>query len=290
VSKEKLGAASKSVYLNSALMAAKLVTGIITGSLGILAEFLHSFFDLLASVLAYLGIKKASQPADHDHLYGHERFENISSLLQSGLITLTSLFILYEAYRRLTGGGHAVKESFLGIMVMGGALVADILISRYLHKKSKDTHSPALEADAYHFSTDIWSTVAVIAGLAAASMGYPMFDIVAAVIVAIVMLHLSLKLGFKAVMVVLDRMPDKTILKEIEMVIAHHPGVKGYHSLRAREAGSAILVDVSIHLGGSLHLKQAHLAAERLEKRIKRKVPKVKEVVIHIEPVSSHDD
>jgi cation diffusion facilitator family transporter len=288
MSGEKLHAASKSVYLNVALMAVKLVTGVVTGSLGILAEFMHSFFDLVASLLAYLGIKKASQPADPHHQYGHERFENISSLLQSGLIALTSLFIMYEAYRRITGGGHEVKESFIGLAVMAGTLVADVMIARYLHEKSNKTGSPALEADAYHFSTDIWSTVAVIAGLAVTAAGYPVFDIMAAVLVAGVMMRLSIKLGIKAVMVMMDHMPDEKLVKDIEDVIASYPGVRKFHSLRAREAGSSILVDVSVHLDDKLSLRKAHMEAEGLERAIKKKLPTVKDVLIHIEPASRH--
>ncbi len=286
---EKLNAAIKSVYVNSVLITVKLFTGILTGSLGIIAEFIHSFFDLLASVFAYVGIKKASEPADKHHRYGHERVENISSLFQSVLITLTSIFILYEAYRRITKGGHAVKESIIGIIVMVLALVVDIIFSRYLHKKSAKTGSPALEADAYHFSTDVWSTIAVIIGLGATSLGYPLFDILGAVFVALLMLYLSVRLGIKAFEVMLDHVPDDRHLEEITSTIAKYPGVKGFHSLRAREAGSRIFVDVSIHLDKSLELEKAHSIAEKLELAIMKSCPKVKEVVVHVEPECLHD-
>lgn len=286
---EKLNAAMKSVYVNSILITVKLAAGILTGSLGIIAEFIHSFFDLMASVFAYIGIKKASEPADKHHRYGHERVENISSLFQSALIALTSILILYEAYRKITKGGHIVKESIIGIAVMLLTLVADIIFSRYLHKKSSKTGSPALQADAYHFSTDVWSTAAVIIGLGAAHLGYPLFDVLGAVFVALLMLYLSVRLGIKAFEVMLDHVPDDRCLEEITSMIAKYPGVKGFHSLRAREAGSRVFVDVSIHLDRSLQLEKAHSIAESLELKIMKSCPKVKEVVVHVEPECLHD-
>ena len=286
---EKLNAAIKSVYVNIILNIIKLATGILTGSLGIIAEFIHSFFDLMASVFAYFGIKKASEPADKHHHYGHERIENISSLFQAALIALTSLFILYEAYKKITKGGHAVKETVIGIIVMVLTLIVDIAIATYLHKKSSKTGSPALEADAYHFSTDVWSTTAVIIGLGAAYLGYPLFDILGAVFVALLMLYLSIKLGLKSFEVMLDHVPDSRCLEEVSSTIANYHGVKGFHSLRAREAGSRIFVDVSIHLDKSLKIEKAHKIAERLELKIIKSCPKVKEVVVHVEPESPHD-
>jgi len=271
------------------LLAVKLAAGIITGSLGIIAEFIHSFFDLLASVLAYLGIMKAAQPADKTHHYGHDRFENISSLLQSLLITLTSFIIIYEAYRKMTGGVHVIKESALGISVMGITLVLDIYIARYLHKKSDETGSPALEADAYHFTTDILSTIAVMVGLAAASFGYPIADVLSAIFVALIMLYISMRLGKDAVFVMLDRAPDGEIIGQVSGIISKYPKVSGYHSLRARTAGNKAFIDVCVHLDESLSLEAAHKIAHELEKKIIAECHDVKEVVIHLEPKSSHD-
>lgn len=286
---EKLGAAKWSILVNIGLTAMKLIVGIYTGSLGILAELVHSVFDLIASGLAYLGIKKAEEPPDMTHAYGHERFENVSGLMQSLLITATSLLIIYEAYRKLTGAEHVVKESLIGIAAMLVAIVVDIAVSRYLHKKSRDTGSPALEADAYHFTSDIISTVAVIIGLAAAGMGYPIADVLSAVIVALIMLFLSLQLGKKAISVMLDRAPDDGSIERIATILSNYPDILGYHALRARVAGNKIFVDVSVHLKPDLSLEEAHQIAEDLEMNILEKCPNVKDVVIHIEPETSHD-
>lgn len=285
----KLGVAQWSIYVNLFLLAVKLATAIITGSLGIIAEFVHSAFDLLASVFAYLGIKKASQPADKTHHYGHDRFENISSLLQSLLITITSFIIIYEAYGKLIGEAHVVKESALGIAVMAITLILDIYIARYLHRKSAETGSPALEADAYHFTTDILSTIAVMVGLAAASMGYPIADVLSAIFVAFIMLYISLRLGKDAVFVMLDRAPDGDLIEDVSAIISKYPKVSGYHSLRARTAGNKAFIDVCVHLDESLSLADAHKIAHALEKKIIVECHDVKEVVIHLEPKCSHD-
>lgn len=224
---EKLHAALQSIKVNFLLIAIKLGTGIYTGSLGILAEFIHSFFDLLASFFAYLGIKQASHPADSSHHYGHERLENISSLLQSILIALTSMFIIYEAYKKIVAGKHIVQNSWIGIFVMLITIILDVMISRYLHKKSSKTGSPALEADAYHFTTDIWSTGAVILGLGSTYFGFPMGDIIGAIFVAILMLFLAFKLSMKSIKVMLDQAPDDLSLETITTTIANYPGING---------------------------------------------------------------
>lgn len=286
---EKLDAAKSSIIVNVSLILIKLAVGIFTGSLGVIAEFVHSFFDLLASLFAYMGIKKATEPADRRHQYGHERFENISSLAQSLLITITSLFILYEAYGKLIGGGHVVNESFVGIAAMIMTLLIDVTFSAYMHHKSTKTGSPALEADAYHFTTDIFSTAAVIFGLGATAIGYPAADIFSAIFVSLIMLYLSINLGKRAVHVMLDHAPNDEMIERISLVISRHPDIRGYHSLRARMAGNRIFVDVSVHLQPRILLEEAHRISEDLEMKIIDQYPVVKEVVIHIEPESSHD-
>jgi len=144
--------------------------------------------------------------------------------------------------------------------------------------------------DAYHFTTDIFSTGAVILGLAATALGYSIADIIGAVVVAFVMLFMSFKLGKKAIFVMLDRAPDVATVERIARVISAYPGVKGYHALRARLAGHWIYVDVSVHLKKDISLEQAHAIAEDLEQLIIKQCPEVKEVVIHNEPEGMHDE
>ncbi len=283
-SKQKLGAAKWSIYVNIFIIIIKLAAGIYTGSIGIIAEFIHSFFDLLASLFAYIGIKQAAIPPDKSHHYGHDRFENFSSFLQSFLIALTALFIIYESYQKITTKEHIVTQGIIGIIVMIITFIIDYKIAHYLHHKSIETGSPALEADAYHFTTDLLSTAAVILGLIATMAGYPIADVIAAIIVAFVMLYISLRLGKKAIVVMLDQAPDEQTTERIAQCIAQFPNIKGYHALRARTAGNRIFIDVKIHLSNDLTLKKAHEIADQLEMELIDKFPDIKEAVIHMEP------
>lgn len=280
---KKLRAASFSLFVNVFLTALKLAVVFVTGSVAILAELFHSVFDMLASILAYIGIKKANEPADESHHYGHEKFENLSSLAQTILITITAVFVIYESLQRLWHPAK-IEASELGIVVMGVALVIDILLSRYLHKASEDYGSAALEADAYHFTTDIWSIIAVIIGLVFVIMGYPFFDSLAAIVVAIMMLFISYHLGKKAIHVLMDKSPPGETLAMITEIISSTKGVESFHKLRARQAGSKVLVEVHIQVRPKMTVAESHQIAHDIKEMIKRELPQVKEVTIHVEP------
>jgi len=280
---KKLRAASLSIVVNLLLMFLKLFASAMTGSVGIFAEVLHSFLDLLASLFAYFGIRKAQEPEDKTHPYGHEKFENLSSLAQVVLIALTALWIAYEAAMRYLNP-VPIDYTAIGLGVMLVALGADFLISRYLHKVSEEEGSVALEADAYHFTSDIWSTVAVIFGLALSAVGFHAADSLAALVVALFMLRLSFSLGMKSLSVLLDKGASIEELEKIVTVIAKVKEVKGYHKLRARHMGSKLMVDLHIQLEHSMPLVKAHRISHKLKGKIMAAVPEAKDVLIHIEP------
>lgn len=151
----KLQAAIMSLGANIFLIAIKLAAALETGSLGIIAEMLHSVFDLVASIFAYGGIRKSMKPADEDHHYGHDKYENLSALAQSALIFLTGIFIIIEAVGRLQNP-ITITSSWIGIVVILITIAIDFLVSKRLHEASRQFRSAALNADAYHFSTDLW--------------------------------------------------------------------------------------------------------------------------------------
>lgn len=281
--KKKLSAASMSLYVNIALIVLKAVVAIITGSLAILAELLHSFFDMCASILAYVGIKKADQPDDSDHQYGHEKYENISSLAQTVLIVLTSAFVIYEAVHRIIKP-TPIEAGWIGLVVMGVTIVADYFVSKYLHKASSDYESSALEADAYHFTTDLWGAIAVIIGLIFVLLGFPVFDSIAAIVVAILMLWIAYKLGTKSLNVLLDKCPSDSVMRKIGRIIKKTAYVKSYHKLKVRQAGNKLLVNVCIVVNSQLSVRKGHDIAHRLEKNLKEKLPNIKHAIIHVEP------
>jgi cation diffusion facilitator family transporter len=166
-------------------------------------------------------------------------------------------------------------------------VIVDIMVSRYLHKASAEHGSSALEADAYHFTTDLWGAVAVIIGLAFVSLGFPVFDAIAAIAVAALMLWISYKLGKKSINILLDKSPPDAIMERISSVISTVAGVKSFHKLRARQAGNKIFVDVDIHVSPSISIRKGHDIAHEVRKRLEKEIPNIKHVSIHVEP---HED
>jgi cation diffusion facilitator family transporter len=280
---KKLGAAFLSIFVNVALLVSKIIVATITGSIGLYAESAHSLFDLVASVFAYLGIKKAEEPSDQTHHFGHEKFENLSSLLQALLITGTSFIIIFEAYQKFSTPSE-VAFSEAGIVLMLISIPVTLYTSKYLGEVAKKEGSSALEADSAHFTTDVISSVSVLLGLILVKFGYGFGDPLAAAIVGVIMLYISLELLFRAFKVFMDFSPDKETMDKMKGILIQEKRIVRFHKLRARIAGSMILVDVHIHVHRGTPIEVAHQISHEVESRIIREVPQVKEVSIHIEP------
>ena len=283
---KKLGAASLSIGINVALMTSKAIAAFVTGSIGLYAESAHSFFDLVASVLAYLGIRKAEEPEDRTHHFGHEKFENLSSLLQALLITGTAFVVIFEAYQKFSSPG-GVEFSEAGIALMLISIPLTLFTSRYLGEIAKKEGSSALEADSAHFTTDVISSVSVLIGLILVRLGYAFGDPLAAIVVGLIMIYISIELLLHSFRVFMDFSPDKPTMEAIEKVLQDEQNAKRitrYHKVRARIAGSRILVDLHIHVPHKTSMVDGHRISHEIETRILREVPSVKEVSVHIEP------
>ncbi|MDI6809773.1 MAG: cation diffusion facilitator family transporter [Candidatus Eisenbacteria bacterium] len=280
---KKLHAAWFSVYVNIFLILMKTAVAVLTGSLAILAELAHSFFDFAASVLAYVGIRKAHEPPDKDHLYGHERYENLSALAQTLLIVITSLLIFHEAAKRISHP-RKLEATEIGLVAMVVTIGVDYFLSRYLHRSSRRYRSSALEADAYHFTTDLWGALAVIVGLIFVIIGFPVFDAIAAIAVAGLMLWVSFKLAKKSVNALMDTSPPPEIMNHIDGIISASPGIVRYHKLRARHAGNRFLVEFHVHVSPEMSVENAHAITHDIKSQIMEQIRYVKDVTIHIEP------
>lgn len=281
---KKLGAALLSIGVNVALLLSKIAAAVLTGSIGLYAESAHSLFDLLASILAYIGIRKAEEPEDQTHHFGHEKFENLSSLLQALLITGTAFIVMFEAYQKLQGPIE-IESSETGIALMLISIPITYLTSRYLaDTAAKEGGSHALEADSAHFLTDVAGSIAVLCGLVLFRLGLPAGDPIAAFAVGLIMLYISIELGIKSFIIFMDFSPDRKTLESIEAVLRTEKRITRYHKLRARIAGSRVFVDVHIHFPHQTNIVVAHKIAHDIEKRIIERVPAVKEVSIHTEP------
>jgi cation diffusion facilitator family transporter len=282
----KTGAALYSVLVNIVLIGAKLLVGLLTGSVAILADAAHSFLDLSASIFAYAGIRTAAKPADEDHAWGHAKAENVSSLIQMFLLGATCIAIVIESVRRLVVPG-TVRVGWYSFVVVLAAMVIDIVVSRYLQRVSR-AHggSAALEADALHFASDLWASLAVLVGITlVAVFNFQIADPLAGIAVAIIIGTTAIEQGRRTTQVLLDAMPDRPTLAAIERILESDPRLHGYHALRARQAGKHVLLDVSVHVDGNLSLAQAHEVGHAVSERIQHELPVVTDAVVHVEPV-----
>jgi cation diffusion facilitator family transporter len=280
--KEKKRVALFSVFAAIFLTGFKLIIGVLTGSLGILSEALHSGLDLVAAVITYFSVRISDKPADKEHNYGHGKIENFSAFIETILLLITCTWIIYEAVQRLTTGQTHIEVNVWSYIVVISSIAIDITRSRALYKVAKKHNSQALEADALHFSTDIWSSAVVLFGLICANFGFFFADSVAALVVALIVLFVSYKLGKKAVDVLLDKAPQDIVVK-VEQVLSKYNDVKHFHSLKVRTAGADTFIKFNIHVNPDSSIRQIHELCDNIEKEISRIIPR-SEVYIHAEP------
>ena len=260
----------------------KLLIGALTGSLGILSEALHSGLDLIAAVITFFAVKFSDLPADKEHNYGHGRIENISALIETFLLVVTCCWIIYEALHRLITKNIEIEVTVWSFIVIATSIIIDITRSRALYRVAKKYNSQALEADALHFSTDIWSSCVVLFGLAGAALKFYYADSIAALVVAAIVLSVSYRMGRKAFDALMDRAPDR-IVELINVAISNMPSVLKFHDLRVRESGQTKFVELNIHVNKGLSLENAHGISENVEEEIIKIIPNCK-VTVHVEP------
>jgi cation diffusion facilitator family transporter len=279
---EKKNAALISVFAAIILTSFKLVIGIVTNSLGILSEALHSGLDLVAAVITYFSVRVSDRPADKNHNYGHGKVENFSALMETILLLITCTWIIYEAINRLVSNETDIKVSIWSYIVVITSIIIDVNRSRMLYKVAKKHNSQALEADALHFATDIWSSAVVLFGLICVNFGFFAADAVAALVVAAIVLLVSFKLGKKAIDVLLDRAPQET-LNIVQEALATFPEVKKFHRLKVRSAGADTFIKVNIHLDPDLSLLEVHELCDKIENTVHSLIPR-SELYLHAEP------
>ncbi len=279
---EKKRVALISVFAAIFLTGSKLIIGMLTGSLGILSEALHSGLDLVAAVITYFSVRISDKPADDDHHYGHGKIENLSALMETILLLITCTWIIYEAISRLISGETHIEVTYWSYIVVITSIIIDFNRSRMLSKVAKKHNSQALEADALHFSTDIWSSTVVFFGLICVNFGWYFADAIAALGVAIIVLFVSYRLGKKSIDVLLDKAPPDTIAI-IENTLANYPEVKYFHNLKVRTSGADTFIKFNIHLEPDLSLRQVHKLCDEIEKELGILITR-SEVNIHAEP------
>jgi len=285
VIRTKAGAATISVVSNSLLVAAKIAAGAITGSIAIITEALHSSIDLVASVVALVSVRKADEPPDREHTYGHAKAEDLAAAIEGMLILVGAGIIVFEATRRLAIGAE-VDNLGVGIAVIAASAVANLGVSRYLMQRAREHRSPALAGDAAHLRADVLTSVGVLVGLALVEItGVEAFDSIAALVVAGAIVFAGLRILTGSSRVLLDEAPPPEELDRIESAIAaaRPPEMVGYHKLRARRAGARDYIDLHVQFRSGTTLEHAHSVAHRLRDAIEAEVPDA-DVLIHVEP------
>ena len=289
--KDKRSAAFSSVVAAVGLTTFKVIVGVMTNSLGILAEAAHSGLDLVAALTTYFAVRISDKPADQEHPFGHGKIENLSALFETVLLLVTSGWIIYEAIQRLFFHPNIIPEtSIWSFIVMGGSIVVDYTRSRILYKAARKYKSQALEADALHFSTDIWSSAVVIVGLVALTIANRFSglswmhkaDSIAALVVALIVIYISAELGYRTISALLDTAP-KGLAEKVEKVAASVNGVVNAHAIRIRPSGAHTFIDMHITMDGSCTLNEAHAATEVIEKAI-RGIISPADITVHVEP------
>ena len=277
--------AALSVLSNSTLILLKVIAGTVTGSVAILTEAVHSSIDLVASIVAFISVRKADEPADESHRYGHEKIENLAAAIEGILILVGSAAITFEAIRHLVGHGR-VQTVGIGIAVVGFSLVVNVFVSARLSRTARQTGSPVLEGDAVHLRTDALTSVAVLVGLVAVKLtGAQWIDPVVALVVGAAIVVTGVKLLTRSSRVLVDESLPAGQVELIRLAVeAFGPrGVVGYHELRTRQAGARRYVDLHVQFVAGTSLEDAHRTAHELQDTIAERLHG-SDVLIHLEP------
>jgi len=279
----KESVAMSSVVAGLALTLTKFVVGVMTGSMGIISEGAHSLLDLAAAIMTFFAVRHGDKPADEMHPYGHGKIESVSALIETGLLFVTSAWIIYEAVRRLLGGQIEVEATWYAFAVVIGSIVIDVSRSRALNKVAKQTNSQALEADALHFSSDIWSSAVVLVGLIFVLAGVKGADAIAAIGVSVFVAVAGYRLGKRTIDVLVDTAP-RGLADQARQVAESVEGVVRVERVRVRPLGANAHIELAVQMNRKYSLAKAQDIIKHVEKAIEKHIPG-SDVVIHAKSV-----
>lgn len=281
-SKEKSSVALWSILAAILMTAGKLVVGLLTRSLGILSEALHSGLDLVAAIMTYFSVKYSDKPADKEHNYGHHKMENLSALAQTIILLGTCTWVIYEAVVRLMSGYVNVEVNYWSFGVIITSILIDWNRSHQLMKVAKKYNSEALKADALHFSTDILSSIVVLVGLVGILIGFPIADAIASLVVAGIVIYICYGMIKTSTSVLLDA-TDISINEKVVNIVNGIEEIKFMGNLKSRISGSEKFIEFSISVDENLSVHGAHLICDKVEEIIQKEILN-SHVIIHVTP------
>jgi len=285
--KEKV--ALSSIAASAGLTIAKAVVGFATGSLAILSEAAHSLLDLAATVMTYFAVRISGKPADKEHHYGHGKVESVSALAETGLLFVLSGLVVWEALQRLFGGqGHAVEATVWAFVVIIGSILVDFFRARVLYRVAAETASEALEADALHFGSDMWSSAAVLVSLIAVRLGYPAADSIAAIVVAVFICVAGWRLGRRTIDTLTDTAPPG-VAEKITAAVQRIPGVVAVDRLRLRQVGAQLFADLVVAVSRTLPIDRVAAVKNGIVAAVRADSPEA-EVTVTTEPRALDDE
>jgi cation diffusion facilitator family transporter len=290
----KAAAAGVSIAYNATLIALKVAAAIITGSVAILSEALNSMVDLVASVIAFVAVRRADEPADVEHPYGHEKVENVAASIEGVLIIGGAAFIIIESIGRLVNGNTEVESLGFGIAVIAFSTLSAGAVSLFLRRQARKHDSPALQGDAAHLGADALTSAGVLIALALVQLtGAEQLDAAVAIVFSGFIIFTGLNIIRRAAGILVDEAPPPEEMDRIEAAIARaradEPEVVGYHKLRARTTGRRRYIELHVQFRSGTSLERAHELAHELRNAIEADLGNA-EVLIHVEPESSRHD
>ncbi len=278
--KEK--AALGSIAASAGLTVAKAAIGFATGSLAILSEAGHSLIDVSATVLTYFAVRISGKPADAEHQYGHGKMESVTALAETALLFVLTAVVIYQAIQRLIGEDHAVEASVAAFAIIAASILVDFFRARTLQRVAQETASEALEADALHFSSDMWSSLAVLLGLGGVRLGYVWADAAAALVVSMFICIAGWRLGRRTIDTLTDTAPAG-VSEHVAAIAQRVPGVVSVERVRARPAGAVLFVDLGVGVNRTLPLDRVTAIKDRVARAVRADFPAA-EITITTEP------
>jgi cation diffusion facilitator family transporter len=284
-SSKKVKVAALSIASNTTLIILKIVAGILSGSVSIISEAIHSSMDLVASIIAFFAVRFSSKPADEEHPYGHGKIENVSGVIEGLLIFVAAFLIIMEAIKKLLEPDPSMDISFVAIGVMLFSAIANIFVSKVLYKVAKEEDSIALEADALHLKTDVYTSLGVSFGLILIKLtGIAILDPIVAILVAFLIIKESWTLCRNAFSPLIDtKLSDEEERKILVVMNKYKNEILDYHRLRTRKSGNIKLVDFHMTVNEELTVKESHALCENIENDLEEIIRNTS-VNIHIEP------
>ena len=283
--REALRVSGLSIIVNLLLTAGKLLAGLLARSGAMISDAVHSASDVFSTLIVMIGVKLSGKASDREHPYGHERMECVAAILLSGILLATGLLIGYQGIRSILSEREELQSpGILAAVAAGVSILTKELLFHYVRHQARKLDSPALMAEAWHHRSDALSSIGALAGILGARAGFPVLDPLASVVICVFIAKAAFDIFRDAVNKMVDHSCDEETETAIRLCAVEQPEVARIDLLRTREFGNRIYIEMEIAVDGELPLRQAHAVAERVHDEIEQRFPKVKHIMIHVNP------